>query len=87
MENTETVISSEDNRTRLEIWESVNEFRKTISLSSFGQLFCLARKRGIITWGEWYYLHDVLQKFEAKHGKVRDPKTILKMFIKNLQNG
>ena len=82
-------------KTKVEVWEIVLKYYDLPHLT-YGGLFCIIRKRNLITWGEWYYLHDVMSRWEKtkwKHpnedGYVdRWSAPLIKKFIKKLkQNG
>lgn len=74
----------EKQKTKIEIWEIVLK-NYNIPHKTYGGLFCIIRRRGLITWGEWYYLHDIMNKYKFKMPYFDWNKTIIKQFVRKLK--
>lgn len=79
-------------RNRSDIWKIVLE-NYDIPHITYGGLFCIIRRRELISWGEWHYLHDVMSKWEkAERKKPKDQRfdrwsaPLIKKFIKKLKD-
>lgn len=75
---------SQNIKQRSEIWQIVL-YNFSIKHKSHEGLFCILRRRGLITWGEWYYLHDVINKYKAKMPYFHWKKKLIKKFIRKLK--
>jgi len=49
-------------KSKVEVWEIVKESVPVFPNNSIAGIFCIIRRKGLIGWGEWYYLHSVLEK-------------------------
>lgn len=74
-------------KTKIEVWEIVLKGFELFPNVSIGGVFCLIRQKNFISWGEWYYLHDVLNKWISKgcQGGNNERDGLPKLMIKNLK--
>lgn len=78
-------------KTKIEVWEIVLKGFDLFPNVSIAGVFCLVRQKGFIGWGEWYYLHDVLDKnkngeYQLKTDSKKGVEKIIKKLKENAKN-
>lgn len=73
-------------KTKIEVWEIVLNGIDRFPNVSIGGVFCLIRQKDLINWGEWYYLHSVLEKNKSGEFQIIvEPKKGIQNIIKKLR--